>query len=173
MAVEKAFQEAGYFPVSISLGEVETKETIRQEDLKVLNKKLLDLGFEIIDDSKAQLIEKIKNIIIGLVHYDQDDEHLNYSILIESKLNRDYNYLSSLFSSVEGITIEKYVINQKIERVKELLVYGELTLSEIAFQMGYSSVAHLSNQFKKVTGLTPSHFKQVGNSKRKPLDEVI
>jgi AraC family transcriptional regulator len=172
MAVTDVFKEEGYIPESVSLGEVDTKEEIPSGDMENISHKLQDLGFEIIDDSKGQLIEKIKNIIIELVHYGKDDEHFNYSTLIESELHKDYNYLSNLFSSVEGTTIEKYIINQKIEKVKELLVYGELTLSEIAFRMGYSSVAHLSSQFKKVTGLTPSHFKQLGDHKRKPLDEV-
>ena len=172
MAVTDVFRNAGHNPESVSLGEVETKEEIPSTDGEIISRKLQELGFEIIDDNKGQLIEKIKNIIIELVHYGKDDEHFNYSTLIESELHKDYNYLSNLFSSVEGTTIEKYIIHQKIEKVKELLVYGELTLSEIAFQMGYSSVAHLSSQFKKVTGLTPSHFKHLGNHKRRPLDEV-
>ncbi|MDP4206988.1 MAG: AraC family transcriptional regulator, partial [Bacteroidota bacterium] len=121
---------------------------------------------------QSRVIEKIKTAIIQLVHYNDEPLDINFSRYIETQLHKDYNYLSTLFSGIEGITIEKYYIHQKIERVKELLVYDELTLSEIADKMGYSSVAYLSNQFKKVTGLTPSHFKQVKQNKRKPLDEV-
>ena len=121
---------------------------------------------------EVALIEKIKNIIIQQVHHTQDEQHYNLSNILSKSLHKDYSYLSSLFSEVEGITIEKYLINQKIEKVKELIIYDELSLSEIAYKLSYSSVAHLSNQFKKITGLTPSHFKQVGRNKRKPLDKV-
>ncbi|KKX47548.1 AraC family transcriptional reguator [Sphingobacterium sp. IITKGP-BTPF85] len=130
------------------------------------------LGFEVIDDKKCRIIERIKNIIIELVHNRDSDIKTNLSDVLSNKLHHDYNYLSNLFSEVEGTTIEKYFIAQKIEKVKELLVYDELSLSEIAFRLNYSSVAYLSNQFKKVTGLTPSHFKQIKEDKRKPLDEV-
>lgn len=125
-----------------------------------------------IDDKKSQLIEKIKNTIVELVHYSEDQLETNLSEHISKKLHHDYNYLSNLFSEVEGTTIEKYLIAQKIERVKELLKYDELSLSEIADRLGYSSVAYLSNQFKKVTGLTPSYFKQPGENNRKPLDKI-
>src|SRR5690606_3422206 len=117
-------------------------------------------------------IEQIKNIIINLVHHQDNDIKINLSDLLSSQLHQDYNYLSNLFSAIEGITIEKYFIAQKIEKVKELLVYDELSLSEIAFQLNYSSTAYLSNQFKKVTGLTPSHFKKIKEEKRKPLDHL-
>jgi len=172
MAVQHVFEDLGYPPVRISLGEVETAHPIQENDLEKLRKALVSYGFELIDDTKSQLIEKIKNTIVQSVHHSNEDLKINYSEYIESHLNRDYAYLSSLFSEVEGTTIEKYIILQKIERVKELLVYDELTLSEIAYQMGYSNVAYLSNQFKKVTGLTPSHFKQVKENKRKPLDKI-
>src|SRR5690606_28337477 len=135
-------------------------------------KALILLGFEVIDDRKSLIIEKIKNIIIDLVHHQDNDTKSNLSDVLSSKLHHDYNYLSNLFSEIEGTTIEKYFIAQKIEKVKELLVYDELSLSEIAFRLNYSSVAYLSNQFKKVTGLTPSHFKQIREDKRKSLDEV-
>lgn len=173
MAVDNTFRESGIIPEKVSLGEVITKNDIPTDKMQHIENKLNDYGFEIIDDSKSRIIQQIKNIIIDLVHYSKDDLKVNYSTYIESELNRDYTYLSNLFSSVEGTTIEHYIIHQKIERVKELLVYDELSLSEIAFKLGYSSVAHLSNQFKKVTGLTPSHFKQVGENKRKALDEVL
>lgn len=172
MAVQQVFENLGYPPVLISLGNVETKDSIPDKDLEKLKYSLESYGFELIDDTKSRIIEKIKNVIIQSVHHNNEDLKINYSSYIESHLNRDYAYLSSLFSEVEGTTIEKYIILQKIERVKELLVYDELTLSEIAYKMGYSNVAYLSGQFKKVTGLTPSHFKQVKENKRKPLDEV-
>lgn len=157
---------------NISLGEVEINGELSSEKLAQFKANLAILGFELLDNSKKQLIEKIKNIIIQKVHQPRQEEHYNFSEILSRSLHKDYSYLSSLFSEVEGVTIEKYIINQKIEKVKEFIIYDELTLSEIAFKLGYSSVAHLSNQFKKVTGLTPSHFKQVGQSKRKPLDMV-
>jgi len=172
MAVQHVFEDLGYPPVRISLGKVESASPIEGEDLEKLREALVGYGFELIDDTKSRMIEKIKNTIVQSVHHSNEDLKINYSEYIESHLNRDYAYLSSLFSEVEGTTIEKYIILQKIERVKELLVYDELTLSEIAYKMGYSNVAYLSNQFKKVTGLTPSHFKQVKENKRKPLDKV-
>ena len=172
MAVQQVFESLNNPPVRISLGEVETAHSFQENELEKLRKALVSYGFELIDDTKSQLIEKIKNTVVQSIHHNHEDLKINYSEYIESHLNRDYAYLSSLFSEVEGTTIEKYIILQKIERVKELLVYDELTLSEIAYQMGYSNVAYLSNQFKKVTGLTPSHFKQVKENKRKPLDEI-
>jgi len=172
MVVKNVFEDLGYAPVRISLGNVETANPIPDYDLEKLKKSLVVYGFELIDDTKSRIIEKIKNVVVQSIHHSNEDLKVNYSEYIESHLNRDYAYLSGLFSDVEGTTIEKYIILQKIERVKELLVYDELTLSEIAYQMGYSNVAYLSNQFKKVTGLTPSHFKQVKENKRKPLDEV-
>ena len=172
MAVREIFEEFGFPPEQVILGEVKTAMPLPGEVLDQLRKKLTDYGFEMIDDSRSRIIEKIKNTVIQLVHHNDEIPKINYSQFIESKLNRDYGYLSSLFSEVEGTTLEKYIILQKIERVKELLVYDELTLSEIADLMGYSSVAYLSGQFKKITGLTPSHFKQIKENKRKPLDQV-
>ena len=172
MVVQQVFENLDSPPVRISLGEVETAHNIQENELEKLRKALVNYGFELIDDTKSQLIEKIKNIVVQSIHHSNEDLKINYSEYIESHLNRDYAYLSSLFSEIEGTTIEKYIIHQKIERVKELLVYDELNLSEIAYQMGYSNVAYLSNQFKKVTGLTPSHFKQVKENKRKPLDKI-
>ena len=144
----------------------------RSEEIKELEKVLIPLGFEIIDDKKSRVIEQIKNVIIDLVHHQDNETKNNLSDVLSKELHHDYNYLSNLFSEVEGTTIEKYFIAQKIEKVKELLVYDELSLSEIAFRLNYSSAAYLSNKFKKVTGLTPSHFKQVKEDKRKPLDKV-
>lgn len=143
---------------NVTLGEVELLKGPTNDQLDQFRKSLANLGFELLDDTKKQLIEKIKNTIISYVHHSEYDTQHNFSEIISQKLHKDYSYLSSLFSEVEGITIEKYIIHQKIEKVKELLIYDELSLSEIAFQLGYSSVAHLSSQFKKVTGLTPSHL---------------
>lgn len=172
MAVNTVFKESGYYPQSIILGEVEISEEIDPYELNNISKKLKELGFEVIEDSNSQIIEKIKNIIIETIHYTEEDQKFNYSAIIESKLNKNYNYLSNLFSSAVGTTIEHYIIHQKIEKAKELLVYNELTLSEIAYKLGYSSVAHLSNQFKKVTGLTPTHFKEIGDRKRNAIDKI-
>lgn len=156
----------------IKLGEVTFEVEPSTADIDALTQNLTPLGFELIDDKKGQIIEKIKNIIVDLVHHQNESIKTNLSTKLSEELNHDYNYLSNLFSEIEGTTIEKYLIAQKIEKVKELLVYNELSLSEIAYQLNYSSVAYLSNQFKKVTGLSPSHFKQVGQNKRKPLDQL-
>ncbi|QEC58476.1 helix-turn-helix transcriptional regulator [Flavisolibacter ginsenosidimutans] len=172
LAVQQELQKLNIDNCSVSLGEVHTHADIPKEKLDKLEMNLGALGFELLDNSKKQLIEKIKTIIVQKVHYSEDDEHHNFSEILSKSLHRDYSYLSGLFSEVEGITIEKYIISQKIEKVKELLIYDELSLSEIAYKLGYSSVAHLSNQFKKVTGLTASHFKKVGQNKRKPLDKI-
>ena len=158
---------------SIDLGEVHLREDLKDDDLGKIRQMLADNGFELIDDRKSQIINRIKTLIIEYIHYDRElPDHENLSVFLGKALGHDYSYLSNLFSSVEGFTIEKYLINQKIEKAKELLVYDELTLNEISYQLGYSSVQHLSNQFKKVTGLTPSHFKAIKISKRNPLDKV-
>ncbi len=165
--------KVGLLPLNVQLGEIELKTAPTPKQLEGLEVALLEHGFELIDDSKSRLINQIKKVIIEHVHYGKEGKlKVNFSDYLISKLNKDYHYLSNLFSEIEGITIEKFMINQKIEKVKELLVYDELSLSEIADKLGYSSVAHLSSQFKKVTGLTPSHFKRVREVKRKSLDEV-
>ncbi|HJW15615.1 MAG TPA: AraC family transcriptional regulator [Flavisolibacter sp.] len=171
-AVEKELEKMGINSCSVSLGEVELKEDLPKDKKENLGVNLAALGFELLDDNKHQIIEKIKNTIIRYVHYNEEGHNQNFSDILSKSLHKDYSYLSGLFSEVEGITIEKYIINQKIEKVKELIIYDQLSLTEIAYQLGYSSVAHLSTQFKKITGLTPSHFKQVGHSKRKPLDKI-
>lgn len=158
---------------SIELGKVELSEKIDANKLNEIQRVLENNGFELIDDKKSRLIDQIKTTIIKLIHYKEEkEEHINISDYLSAEINYDYSYLSNLFSSVEGTTIEKYIINQKIEKVKEYLVYDELNLNEIAFKMSYSSVQHLSNQFKKITGLSPSHFKKLRDNKRKPLDEL-
>lgn len=172
IVMKNELEKLGLSAISIKLGEVIFEKNITVEEKEKLDEALLELGFQIIDDKKSRIIEKIKNTIIELVHHQENEAKTNLSDILSTKLHHDYNYLSNLFSEVEGTTIEKYFIAQKIERVKELLVYDELSLSEIAFQLNYSSVAYLSNQFKKITGLTPSHFKQIKEEKRKPLDEV-
>jgi len=172
MVVRTELEKIGFNSISLSLGEVELDRNISDEEKQFINKHLESFGFELIDDKKSRLIGQIKSLIIELVHHLNNEINTNLSEFLSSKLHHDYTYLSNLFSDVEGSTIEKYFIAQKIEKVKELLVYNELSLSEIAFQLNYSSVAHLSNQFKKVTGLTPSHFKNIKILKRKPLDEV-
>src|SRR5690554_7634636 len=170
MADDNELSKVGLTDESIKLGEVILEEKPTDTQHNALENALQLLGFEIIGDKKKALIEKIKNTIIELVHYQDSEMKTNVSDVLSEKLHHDYNYLSTLFSEVEGITIEKYHIAQKIEKVKELLVYDELTLSEIAHRLNYSSVAYLSNQFKKITGLAPSHFKKIGQYKRKPLD---
>lgn len=172
MVVQQELDKLEIKSIKITLGEIETSNDLSKQKLKQLSQNLAMLGFEVLDDARQQLIEKIKNIIINEVHYKEEESLRNYSEILSHSLHKDYSYLSSLFSEVEGITIEKYLINQKLERVKELIIYDELSLSEIAYKLGYSSVAHLSNQFKKVTGLTPSYFKKVGQLKRKPLDKI-
>jgi AraC-like DNA-binding protein len=158
---------------SVELGKVKTPFELSTGEIKAVQKVLEENGFEIIDDKQSRLIDNIKTLIIEKIHHSKDNiKSINSSDYISGKLRYDYSYLSKLFSSVEGITIEKYIINQKIEKVKELLVYDELTLNEISYQLDYSSVQHLSNQFKKVTGLTPSHFKKLKENKRKPLDSI-
>jgi len=172
MVVQNEMKNLGLEIKHMQLGEVILEKEITPSERDALDGALIPLGFQVIDDKKIRIIEQIKNVIINLVHYEDNDLKTNLSDILSKKLNHDYNYLSSLFSDVESTTIEKYFIAQKIERVKELLVYDELSLSEIAYRLNYSSVAYLSNQFKKVTGFTPSHFKQIREDKRKSLDKV-
>lgn len=172
MVVRSEIEKYDLQPLTIELGEVEIKEVLTKQQLQQLDTSLKALGFELIDDKKIQTIEKIKNAIITLVHHSYNDLKTNLSNYITSQIHQDYNYLSNLFSEVEGTTIEKYFITHRIEKVKELLVYNELSLSEIADQLGYSSVAYLSNQFKKITGFTPSYFKTLKEHKRRNIEEL-
>lgn len=156
----------------VDLGEVEIIEDLDTEQREKLKSKLLESGLELMDDKKAILIEKIKNLITDMIHYSDELPRIKNSDYIGEKLNHDYTYLANLFSEATGITIEHYIILHKIERVKELLIYDELNLTEISYKLNYSSVAHLSNQFKKITGLTPSYFKGLKDKKRVALENV-
>jgi AraC family transcriptional regulator len=176
MVVKDEFEKLGIIPASVSLGEVEVQEgLITPEIQKQIDERLQLLGFERIDDRRGRLVEQIKKKVIALIHHaDHVDRKFNWSDILSEALHYDYNYLSTLFSSVEGITLEQFIIRHKIERAKELLFYDELNLSEIASKLGYSSVAHLSAQFKKVTGFTPSELKKSRNIdlSRKSLDKT-
>lgn len=158
----------------VSIGEIHLLESISKEQSDLLSTNLVKIGLELIDNRMRGMVEKIKQLVLMRARKEVDaKEHkMKLSVFLSEHLHHEYTYLSSFFSAIEGRTIENYFIEQRIEKVKELLVYKEMTLSEIAFEMEYSSVAHLSNQFKKITGLTPSHFKQVGSHKRKLLDQV-
>ncbi|MEO5592018.1 MAG: AraC family transcriptional regulator [Chitinophagaceae bacterium] len=171
-AVKKILDDASVSYQSVSLGEVSVQQPVSAKQNALLQTKLAEAGFLLLDDNKSKIIGKIKTIIIELIHHNDAEGRHNLSEILSTRLHKDYSLLSRLFSEVEGITIEKYAINQRIEKIKELLAYDELNLNEIAFQLGYSSVAHLSAQFKKVTGLTPSYFKKSRNLPRKPLDDV-
>jgi len=170
--VKSELEKLGLHYISVDLGEAEIKENISPEQLNQLRIGLKKSGLELMDDKKSILVEKIKNVIIELVHYTDEQIKLNLSDFLSEKLNYDYTYLANLFSEVKGTTIEKFYLLHKIERVKELIVYDELNFTEIASKMHYSSAAHLSNQFKKITGLTPSHFKNLKYKRRIALEDV-
>jgi len=172
MVVKSELEKLGVQKVRIELGEAEIFEDISTEQLDQLNINLKKVELELMDDKKSILVEKIKMIIIELVHYTDEQIKVNLSDYLSEKLNYNYTYLANLFSEVKGTTIEKFYLHHKIERVKELLVYNELNLSEIAYKLNYSSVAHLSNQFKKITGLTPSHFKNLKQKRQSPLENL-
>ncbi len=172
MAVKDALKTLGLHFIVVDLGEVEVMETITAEQRHCLTNALHESGLELMDDKRAILVERIKNSIIEMVHHNTEQIKVNFSDFISNKLKYDYTYLANLFSEIQGTTIEHFIISHKIERIKELIIYDELNITEIAWKMNYSSVAHLSNQFKKVTGLSPSHFKQLKNKKRKPIEEI-
>lgn len=170
--VKEVLQKSGVQQINIRLGEVELKEEPTAEQIKDIHDGLKSHGFELLDDQRKKVIEKIKNTIVARIQEMDDENTDNFSDILSRELHKDYSSISKLFSEVEGITIEKFIINQKIEKVKELLIYDEWSLSEIAFKLGYSSVAHLSAQFKKVTGFNPSAFKKLQDHHRKPLDKI-
>lgn len=172
MLVRAELEKLGLNCRMVDLGEAEIEETITDEQHKKLKANLLRSGLELMDDKKAILIQKIKNVIIEMIHYEDEIPKIKNSEYISEKLQYDYTYLANLFSESTGITIEHFIIIHKIERVKELIIYDELNLTEISYKLNYSSVAHLSKQFKKITGLTPSFFKSLKNKKRIPIENV-
>lgn len=172
MVVKDELEKLGLKYLTVELGEADLVENISPEMREKFRAGLLKSGLELMDDKKSVLIQKIKNVIIEQVHYSEEPLTINFSVYLSEKLNHDYTYLANLFSEVQGTTIEQFIIAHKIERVKELLVYNELNLTEIAYLMHYSSVAHLSTQFKKITGLTPTHFKKLRDKRRNMLEDV-
>lgn len=172
MLVKEELTKLGLHFVIVDLGVVDVMEDLTIEQRGIIAAALHKSGLELMDDKKAVLIEKIKNVIIEMIHYTDELPKTNFSDFLAEKLHYDYTYMANLFSEVQGVTIEKFIISHKIERVKELIIYDECNLTEIAWKMHYSSVAHLSNQFKKVTGLTPSHYKQLKDKKRSPIEEI-
>jgi YesN/AraC family two-component response regulator len=172
MVVKSELEKLGLHHINVNLGEADIMEDISAEQIEMLGKGLKNSGLELMDDKKSILVEKIKTIIIELVHYTDEQIKINLSDYLSENLHHNYTYLANLFSEVKGTTIEKFYLSHKIEKVKELLVYDELNLTEIAYKMHYSSVAHLSNQFKKMTGLTPSHFKHLKKKRRSFLGNV-
>jgi AraC-like DNA-binding protein len=172
MMVKSELDKLGIRCMKVELGEVEIMDRMTPEQLQLFREGLKRSGLELMDDHKAILIEKIKNTIIEMIHHEDEPIKINFSNFLSEKLNHDYTYLANLFSEVTGTTIEHYIINHKIERVKELLIYDELNLTEISYKLNYSSVAHLSTQFKKVTGLTPTFYKHLKNKKRNTLNNV-
>lgn len=172
MVVKSVFDSMEINTIVVELGEVELKNDIQENQKQELLKKLRAIGFDLIDDKKSKIIDKIKTLIIDLVQNKNNDLKSNLSDYISQELHQDYNTLSNLFSEVENTTIEKYFINQKIEKVKELIIYDELSLSEIAYSLNYSSVSHLSNQFKKITGFSPTYFKNLKSLKRRQIEDL-
>ncbi len=172
IVVKEELKKLGLHFIVVDLGEVDIMEIISIHQREKLKAALLDSGLELMDDKRAMLIEKIKNVIIELVHHKDENIKINFSDYLHEKLNHDYTYMSNLFSEVQGTTIEQFIILHKTERIKELIIYGELTITEIAWKMGYSSVAHLSSQFKKATGLSPSHFKNLKDKRRTSIEEI-
>ncbi len=172
MAVKEALTRLGLHFILVDLGEVEIMENISVEQREKLKDVLLNSGLELMDDKRSVLTEKIKNAIIEMVHHSDEMIKVNFSEFLSEKLNRNYNYLAILFSEVQGTTIEQFIISHKIERIKELIIYDELNFTEIAWKLNYSSAAHLSNQFKKVTGLSPSHFKKLKGKRRSPIEVI-
>ncbi|CAN5378589.1 hypothetical protein BH10BAC1_BH10BAC1_06570 [soil metagenome] len=172
MIVQEELKKLGLHYIIVDLGMVEILEDISTEQTKKLKEKLLKSGLELLDNKKSILIEKIKNVITEMIHYSDELPKVNYSDFISEKLNYDYTYLSNIFSEVKGITIQQFIIIHKIERVKELLLYDELNLTEISYKLHYSSVSHLSKQFKKVTGLSPSFYKQLKQKRKGNLENM-
>jgi AraC-like DNA-binding protein len=172
LVVKDELTKLGLKYMTVELGEAELLETISPAQREQIRAALMQSGLELMDDKKSVLIQKIKNVIIEMVHYSEEPLTINFSQFLSEKLNHNYTYLANLFTEVQGTTIEKFIIAHKVEKVKELLVYNELTLTQIAYKLHYSSVAHLSAQFKKVTGLTPTFFKNLKDKRRSMLEDV-
>jgi AraC-like DNA-binding protein len=172
MIVKDALEQLGLSHSTVELGMVDVLDTITNEQRDALKSELLRSGLELLDDKRSILIERIKNVITEMIHHSDELPKVNYSDFISEKLGYDYTYLSNIFSEVQGVTIQQFIIVNKIERVKELLLYDELNLTEISYKLHYSSVAHLSNQFKKVTGLSPSFFKQLKQKRKGNLEDL-
>jgi len=170
--VKDELKKLGLHFIVVDLGEVEIMETLSANEWVELKTVLLHAGLELMDDKRAILIEQIKNVIIAMVHHSDELIKVNFSSYLSDKLNHDYTYMANLFSEVQGSTIEHFIISHKIERIKELIIYDELNITEIAWKMNYSSVAHLSNQFKKMTGLSPSHFKKLKEKRRSQIEDI-
>jgi AraC-like DNA-binding protein len=173
MAVKTELKKLGLHFVFVDLGEVEIMENISEEVNEQLRLVLHKAGFELMDDKKSILVQKIKNVIHDMVYHSDEIIKKNFSEFLSAKLNLDYTFLSNLFSALQGTTIEQYLITHKIERIKDLMIYGELNMTEISWKMNYSSVAHLSTQFKKVTGLSPTHFKKLKELRENPAEETV
>jgi AraC-like DNA-binding protein len=172
MFVKDELKRLGLSSVSVELGMIEVQDDIKDQQMEALSEGLKKGGLELLDDKKNILVEKIKNVIIEMIHFTDELPKVNDSDYISEKLGYDYTYLSNTFTEVKGMTIQQYIIQHKIERVKELLMYDELTLTEIAWKLRYSSVAHLSNQFKKNTGLTPTYFKEIKERRKMNLEDL-
>ena len=172
IAVKEELKKLGLHFILVDLGEVDIMENITQDQREQLKIALLTIGFELMDSSKAILIERIINVIIDMVHHTDGMIKMNFSDFLTTKLNHDYNYMSKIFSEVKGITIQQFIIIHKVEKIKEFLLYDELNLTEISYKLNYSSVAHLSNQFRKITGLSPSQFNHSKDKRRSPIEEL-
>ena len=172
IAVKEVFRNLGLVYSNVELGEVEIAEIITDEKLKDFKISLLNIGFELIEDRRAILIERIKNIVIDMVHHSDSQIKINFSDYLSERLKYDYTYMANVFSEEQGVSIEQFIISHKVERIKEYIIYDELNMTEIAFKMNYSSVAHLSGQFKKVTGLTPSYFKKLKMKRLEPIENI-
>jgi AraC-like DNA-binding protein len=172
IVVKEALKDLDISPVKVELGEIETKDALSDEEKKLLNKKIKTAGLELLEKKQGVLIEKIRKVIIDYVYKSDEKPNIKFSTLLSEQLGHNYNYLANFFSEVEATTIEQFILALKIERIKELIIFGEDTLSEIAYKLHYSSVAHLSAQFKKITGLTPSHFRALKEKRRITIQNI-
>lgn len=172
VVVKEALEEMDIHPVKVDLGEIEIKDDISDDEKRELNSRIKKVGLELLEKKQGVLIEKIRSVMVDYVYKSEEKPNVNFSVLLSEKLHHSYTYLANFFSEVEATTIEQYIIALKIERIKELIIFGEHTFSEIAYMLHYSSIAHLSNQFKKVTGLTPTHFKALKEKRRITIQDI-